>query len=329
MKHAQILLFIGKGGVGKTTCSVTTAVHLADKGCKVLLVSLDPAHNAGDALDCSLNDQKTSVTPMLDALEIDLETLIQGYLKQTSEMMRHTYRYLTVINLEKFFEMIRYSPGIEEQATLEALKNIIFQEAYHYDVIVFDTAPTGLTLRVLALPSLSMLWTQKLTGLRKKILDLRSSIAHIHGEQYLTVEGVQEKLATSEDDDSTMRELRQYHTEIERIRKTLTNPNLTSVAAVLNAEEMPLLETERAAEALKKFQIPLKLLIVNKVLRFEQTPPEFMRKMQQQEAIIARASQVFPQQTLLQATWQQEEPRGLEKLRQFCPEAAEFFMNLL
>ncbi len=329
MKHAHILLFIGKGGVGKTTCSVTTAVHLADKGYKVLLVSLDPAHNAGDALDCSLNDQKTSVTPTLEALEIDLETLIQRYLKQTSETMRHTYRYLTVINLEKFFEMIRYSPGIEEQATLEALKNIIFQEAYHYDVIVFDTAPTGLTLRVLALPSLSMLWTQKLTGLRKKILDLRSSIAHIHGQQYLTVEGVQEKLATSEDGDATMRELRQYHTEIERIRKTLTNPNLTSVVAVLNAEEMPLLETERAAEALKKFQIPLKLLIVNKVLRFEQTPPEFVRKIHQQEAIIARASRAFPQQTLLQAPWQPEEPRGLEKLRQFCPEAAAFFMNLL
>lgn len=329
MKHAHLLLFIGKGGVGKTTCSVTTALHLADKGFKVLLVSLDPAHNAGDALDCALTDQKTAVTPTLDALEIDLETLIQRYLKRTSDMMRHTYRYLTVINLEKLFDMIRYSPGIEEQATLEALKDIVFQEAYNYDVIVFDTAPTGLTLRVLALPSVSMLWIQKLTGLRKKILDLRSVIEHVHGEQYLTVDGVEEKLSTSEDEDSTIRELRTYHAEIERIRKTLSNPNLTSVAAVLNAEDMPLFETERAAEALKKFQIPLKLLIVNKVLRFKQVPSEFIRKIRKQDEILEQISQRFSKQTVLQAPWQQDEPRGLEKLRQFCPESAEFFMNLL
>ena len=329
MKHAHLLLFIGKGGVGKTTCSVTTALHLADKGFKVLVVSLDPAHNAGDALDCPLTDQKTAVTSHLDALEIDLETLIQRYLKRTSDMMRHTYRYLTVINLEKLFDMIRYSPGIEEQATLEAMKDIVFQEAYHYDVIVFDTAPTGLTLRVLALPSVSLLWINKLTGLRRKILDLRSVIEHVHGEQYLKVDGVEEKLPSSEDEDATMRELRGYHSELERIGKTLSNSNLTSVVAVLNAEEMPLLETERAAEALKKFQIPLKLLIVNKVLRFEQVPSEFMRKIQKQDEIIAKISHRFPRQTVLQAPWQQDEPCGLEKLRQFCPESAEFFMNLL
>ena len=328
MNHAKILLFIGKGGVGKTTCSVSTALNLADKGLKVLLVSLDPAHNAGDALECPLSDKKTSVTPSLDALEIDLETLIKRYLKHTSDTMQHTYRYLTVINLQKMFEVIRYSPGIEEHATLEALKDILLQHAEHYDVIIFDTAPTGLTLRVLALPSVSMLWIKKLSGIRKKILDLRSSIEHIHGEQVFNIDGIEEKLASDEEEDNTMQELRQYRSEIEQVQTVLTNPDITSVVAVLNAEDMPLLETERAAEVLKKFRVPLKLLVINKILRLQQVPPEFERKLKNQAAMIEKIHRSFPKHSILEAPWQQEEPQGLEKLRQFSSAPAEFFLKM-
>ena len=243
MKHAQIILFIGKGGVGKTTCSVATAVQLADRGKKVLLVSLDPAHNAGDALQQMLSAEKTSVTSELDALEINLEQLVNQYLAQTSKTMRHTYRHLTVMNLEKMFDVIRYSPGIEEHATLEALKDIIVREAGEYDAIIFDTAPTGLTLRVLALPSISMIWLEKLSHLRKKILGLRSSIAHIQGTQSMAVEGFEEPLAIDEEEDGTIQELYRYRQETQRILSVLTNPNLTSVVVVLNPEEMPFLET--------------------------------------------------------------------------------------
>ncbi|GAK52004.1 hypothetical arsA [Candidatus Moduliflexus flocculans] len=329
MKHAQILLFIGKGGVGKTTCSVTTAVHLADMGKRVLLVSLDPAHNAGDALDIPLSSAKKSVTPTLDALEIDLEQLIKRYLDHTSTQMRQTYRYLTVFNLEKFFDVIRYSPGIEEHATLEAMQEILLEEAGQYDAIIFDTAPTGLTLRVLALPTISTLWVEKLSGIRKNILQLRSSIANIHGPQFLRVEGVEEPLASEEKTDATMQELQKYHQDAQRIRQTLSNPNLTSVVAVLNPEDMPLFETIRAVEALKKFQIPLKLLLVNKILTLQDVPAELTRKIERQQEVLRKIRASFPKHPVIELPLLSEDPRGLDKLRHFTRDAAEHIASFV
>jgi len=329
MKHAQILLFIGKGGVGKTTCSVTTAVHLADMGKRVLLVSLDPAHNAGDALDIPLSSAKTAITPTLDALEIDLEHLIKRYLDHTSAKMRQTYRYLTVFNLDKFFDVIRYSPGIEEHATLEAMQEILFEDAGHYDAIIFDTAPTGLTLRVLALPSISTLWVEKLSGIRKNILHLRSSIAKIHGPQFLQVEGVEEPLASEEKTDATMQELHKYHQDAQRIRQTLSNPNLTSVVAVLNPEDMPLFETIRAVDTLKKFQIPLKVLLVNKVLTLEDVPAELTRKIERQQEVLRKIRASFPKHPALELPLLSEDPRGLDKLRHFPRNVAEHIASFV
>ena len=327
MAHAQNIFFIGKGGVGKTTCSVSTAVNLADLGKRVLLVSLDPAHNAGDALEVALSEKKVAITPTLDALEINVDRQIQRYLQRTAETLKHTYRYLTVINLDSLLDVIRHSPGIEEYATLEALHDIFAAEAAQYDMIIFDTAPTGLTLRVLALPSVSLLWIQKLSEIRKKILGLRSAVANIHGEQVFQIDGISETLATDTDTDQVMHELRRYRGEITHTQQILTDPNVTSVVAVLNAEDLPLLETQRVAETLQKFRIPLRLLIMNKILHFRQTPPEMETRLKKQHTLIQQTRRMFAEQTMIEAAWQPEEPRGLMRLRQFCPEVAEFFCN--
>ncbi|MEO2152480.1 MAG: ArsA family ATPase, partial [Thermococcus sp.] len=143
-----MLFFIGKGGVGKTTSSAATAVALAERGYRTLIVSLDPAHNLGDVFMVKLSDRPKKIAENLYASELDMEGLIKAYLKHLEESMKHTYRYLTVINLEKYFEVLRYSPGIEEYATLEAVREIL-ERGDEWDVIVFDTPPTGLTLRVL------------------------------------------------------------------------------------------------------------------------------------------------------------------------------------
>lgn len=329
MSHAKVLFFIGKGGVGKTTCSVATAVNLAEMGYRVLLVSLDPAHNAGDAFNIKLSEQKTTILPTLDAIESDLEHQTSLYLHRTADTLKHRYRYLTVLNLDKLMDVIRYSPGIEEYATLEVLHTILAAEAASYDVIIFDTAPTGQTLRVLALPTVSILWTQKLADIRKKILNLRFAVEKIHGPQVLQVEGIEEPLSTDAKTDEVMRELRQYRDEITHIRSVLTNPAITSVIAVLHAEDLPLLETQRAADTLKKFNIPLQLLILNKIFRLEHTPPELVSRLKKQQTIIEQVQAHFSDQTILEVPWQSEEPRGLANLRTFCPASAEFFHQQL
>ena len=328
MKHAQLIFFIGKGGVGKTTCSVATAVNLAQQGMHVLLVSLDPAHNTGDALQVTLGDQKTTVTPTLDALEIDLEQQIQRYLQQTSNLMKHTYKHVTVLNLEHFFDVLRYSPGIEEHATFEALKEIIVRDAAHYDAIIFDTAPTGQTLRVLALPSVSLAWTEKLIHLRQRILHLRGAIEHIHGD-HVWANDHGEKLAAHVAEDHTIQELYRSQAELREMHDLMSNPALTTITAVLNAEDLPLLETQRAAATLKKFQLPLKMLVINKVFQREHLPAEFERKQRQQQDVIARIHQAFKHEMIVEAPWQQEEPRGLGVLAEFGGASARALQELL
>ncbi|WP_297474944.1 ArsA family ATPase, partial [Thermococcus sp.] len=261
----RTVFVIGKGGVGKTTTSAALSVALAKRGYKTLIVSLDPAHNLGDVFMEKLSDRPKKLMENLHASELDMEKLIKGYLKHLENNLRNMYRYLTVINLEKYFEVLSYSPGIEEYATLEAIRNILL-EGEKWDVIVFDTPPTGLTLRVLALPGISLIWADKLMEIRRKILDRRRMVAKIQGDQKFVVDGQEFALPKDEEEDPVMKELKKYREEVKFVEDVITDPKRTSVIAVMNPEMLPLYETQRAYESLKKFRVPFNMIVVNKVI---------------------------------------------------------------
>ncbi|MCD6373232.1 MAG: ArsA family ATPase [Thermococcus sp.] len=313
-KGYRVVFFIGKGGVGKTTSSAAAAIALTERGYKTLIVSLDPAHNLGDVLMENLSDKPKKVTENLYAAELDMEKLIRAYLKRLEESMKHTYRYLTVINLEKYFEVLSFSPGIEEYATLEAMREIL-AKGDEWDVIVFDTPPTGLTLRVLALPKISLIWTDKLIEIRRAILDRRTAIANIHGEQEFVVEGKKFKLPTREEEDAVMKELKAYREEVAFVESVLTDPEKTSVVAVMNPEMLPLYETERAYESLRKFKVPFNVIIMNKVLELKAEVPELAAKIKAQERVLEEVSRKFEGIEIVKVPILPEEPRGLESLR--------------
>jgi len=313
-KGYRVVFFIGKGGVGKTTSSAAAAIPLAEKGYKTLIVSLDPAHNLGDVLMEKLSDKPKKIAENLYAAELNMEKLINAYLKRLEESMKHTYRYLTVINLEKYFEVLSFSPGIEEYATLEAIREIL-TNGDEWDIIVFDTPPTGLTLRVLALPKISLIWTDKLVEIRRAILDRRAAIANIHGEQEFTVEGEKFKLPTREEEDAVMKELKAYREEVAFVESVLTDPEKTSVVAVMNPEMLPLYETERAYESLRKFKVPFNMIIMNKVLELKAEVPELAAKIKAQERVLDEVSRRFKGIEIVKVPTLPEEPRGLESLR--------------
>ena len=309
----RVLFFIGKGGVGKTTSSAAVSVALAKKGYKTLIVSIDPAHNLGDVFEVKLNDKPKAIAENLYAMELDMEKLIKAYLKQLEKNLKHMYRYLTVINLEKYFEVLSFSPGIEEYATLEAIREIL-QKGDEWDVIVFDTPPTGLTLRVLALPEIALIWTEKLIEIRKKILEKRRAIENIQGERKFVIEGEEYKLPSKEEEDPVMKELKQYKAEISFVRNVVTNPKKTSVVAVMNPEMLPLYETERAYEALRKFKIPLNLIVVNKVIELEEEVPRIKVKMEAQRKVLGEIGEKFRGIDIVTVPMFEEEPRGLNWL---------------
>jgi len=310
----RVLFVIGKGGVGKTTMSASLSVALAERGYKTLIVSLDPAHNLGDVFMTELNDRPRQLEENLYAMELDMEKLIKSYLKHLEDRMRNMYRYLTVINLEKYFEVLSFSPGIEEYATLEAIRDIL-KGGSEWDIIVFDTPPTGLTLRVLALPRVSLLWVEKLSELRAKILDRRRMIEKVQGQRKFIVDGKEMVLPSRAEEDPVMKELKAYRGEIEFVNSIVTDPDKTSVVAVMNPEMLPLYETERAYETLKKFRIPMKLVVINKVIELEEDIPKLRVKIEAQRKVLEKVKERFSGLERVEIPMFEEEPRGMEWLR--------------
>ncbi|WP_297436303.1 ArsA family ATPase [Thermococcus sp.] len=310
----RVIFVIGKGGVGKTTTSASISIALAERGYKTLVVSLDPAHNLGDVFMEKLRDKPKKLSENLYASELDMEKLIEGYLKHLEKNLKNMYRYLTVINLEKYFEVLSYSPGIEEYATLEAVREIL-NENSQWDIIVFDTPPTGLTLRVLALPRISLIWTDKLIEIRRKILQRRNAVVKIKGEQTYNIDGREYRLPKEEGEDPVMKELLSYRSDVELVERIITDPEKTSVVAVMNPEMLPLYETERAAESLRKFKIPLNLVVVNKVITLREEIPELRVKMDAQKAVLSEIDRKFKGIEVMKIPMFAEEPRGLEWLR--------------
>ncbi|MDV3104360.1 ArsA family ATPase [Thermococcus waiotapuensis] len=313
-KGYRVLFVIGKGGVGKTTTSASIAAALAEKGYKTLIVSLDPAHNLGDVFMIKLGDRPKKLAENLYASELDMEKLIKDYLGHLEKNLKHAYRYLTVINLEKYFQVLSYSPGIEEYATLEAIKDILMK-GDEWDVIVFDTPPTGLTLRVLALPRISLIWADKLIDIRRKILEKRAAIANIQGPLKFKMGEEEAELPTEESRDEVMKELKKYRSEVQFVDDVITDPDKTSVVAVMNPEALPLYETIRARDALKKFGVPFRLIVVNKVINVSGEIPELKVKLDAQKKVMEQIEEEFRGMEVLKIPMFAEEPRGMEWLR--------------
>ena len=103
----KVYFFLGKGGVGKTTISAAFGTGLSKNGHKVIVVSIDPAHNLGDAFDTTLSNRELKINENLYAVEIDIEKMTREYLDELSKKMQHTYRYLTAMNLDRYFNILR------------------------------------------------------------------------------------------------------------------------------------------------------------------------------------------------------------------------------
>ncbi|MFC2008548.1 ArsA family ATPase [Chloroflexota bacterium] len=259
-----VVYSIGKGGVGKTTCAAALALH-ASRSFRTLVVSLDPAHNLGDVLANRLTEKPREVSRNLWASEVNMEAAINRYLKESSEKLRQMYSYLKVINMEGYLDAIRMSPGIEEYATLQAIEEILGSVEGRYDLIVMDTPPTGLTLRVLALPQVSLMWGERIGRLREEILHKRQVMNNIHGERRLVLDGQEHEMPSDEKTDPVMKELDKYTSRMRGLARLQSDAHRSRVMPVMNPDRLSLFETRRALESLEKLRMSVGPIIVNKV----------------------------------------------------------------
>lgn len=313
----HIYFFVGKGGVGKTTCAAAYSIVLANSGLKTLIVSLDPAHNLGDVFNYKLGETPLEIIDKLYAVEVDFDKTVKDHLKELTSKVKDIYGYLKVLNLDKYIDILRHSPGIEEYAILEKIIDIVQTNIKQkkYDVIVFDTPPTGLTIRIMALPSVSMLWIRKLIELRIAILDRRKILERIRGEKLKTIiSGKELALPSSIEDDPIYRELIRINKRIELINNVFINPRNTSVFIVVNPETLPILEAYRAYGFLTRLGIPVKALIVNKVLKLSTPPKELEVKMREQDKASNLIDKLFKGMKIVRIPLLVKEPTGIKNL---------------
>ena len=254
----KILFFTGKGGVGKSTISAASAWQLSRKY-RVLIVSLDPAHNLGDVFGVVLNHKKQRFTDSLYLKEVNLKKLCREYLQREISVFTDTYRYLQTINLDNYFSVLKYSPGIEEYALLTSIEDTLRSER-DFDYIVFDTPPTGLTLRFLALPWITITWIDRLIKIRRDILEKRHTIYRIRG----ILDDKETILSYDENDDDILKRLKTLNGNYQALSSVLQGKDC-GIVLVYNPDTLSLKESKRLIDGLRELKLPLRLLINNKV----------------------------------------------------------------
>lgn len=253
----KIHFFIGKGGVGKSTASALTALFFAAAGRETLLVSMDPAHNQRDIFETDFSEKPRNVNPRLAVQEVDTDGWIARYLKQTREHIRKTYVYESAFNLQDHFKVLQFSPGLEEYALVLAFENVLHRFD-HKDVIIFDMAPTALTLRFFSLPSITLLWLDELLKLRNRICEKKEIISRVRiGSFEKETDRVKAKLQT----------LINSHTHLrEHFQAATTRINL-----VVNNDRLSVSEAVRIRRRLAGIGMGIDRVVVNKVKPGEPT----------------------------------------------------------
>jgi arsenite-transporting ATPase len=262
-----ILFLSGKGGVGKTTVAALVALSAARAGSRTLLVSIDPAHNLRDVFDIRLPASGIrTLAPMLDVLEIDPESECRRYINGVKSNMRSLVRSDMVEEAERQLDLAALAPGATEAAMLERVMRVLLDERDCYDRVIFDTSPTGHTLRLLAMPEMMTIWVSSLVRRRRK--------HNLDRSRWLG----QEESA----DDAIVQLLHRRHDRLAATRDLLEDPRLTAFAFVLLPEALPIAETRRGIEELKAVRLGVSALVINQLLPEYVTEPFFHRRLERQ-----------------------------------------------
>ena len=317
----RVLLIGGKGGVGKTTTSSALAVLAAERGKKVLLVSTDPAHSLADAFDRDIGDNITRLAPNLDGLELDPDREVEHHLAKVTAQLKRFTRPEMFGEIERQMRLTRQSPGAQEAAMLERIANVIELGLNQYDLVIFDTAPTGHTLRLLSLPEAMAAWTQGLLNANKRSEKLGDVLGHLTPKAGRDIDSPlddpnQHATAGMDERNKAITEtLLARQRLLQRTREVLTDASRTALLFVLTPEKLPILETGRAVQSLQQEKLPLAGLVVNRILP-DSADGDFLAARRAQEKVhLAQIEQDFAKLPRYKVPLQATDIQGLSALQ--------------
>jgi len=248
----RILFFGGKGGVGKTTCAAAVALAASREGQRVLLVSTDPAHSTSDIFEQRFSREEREILPNLHGLEIDAEFEAGRYIAEVKEQVAKMFSPAMVGAASRQIDLAAAMPGVGDVALFDRLTTIVAARNSSYDLVVFDTAPTGHTVRLLQMPEMLGTWIDALTAQRRRAVERDAAIRDDDGGE--------------NEPDPIVAALERRRDRLDSVRRRLVEHRDTSFVLVLVPERLPIEETSRAAAALAEAGIEVGAVIVNRVL---------------------------------------------------------------
>jgi arsenite/tail-anchored protein-transporting ATPase len=293
---SKLILFGGKGGVGKTTTSAATAVWAAEHGFKTLIVSSDPAHSTSDSFEQEIGKEPTPINGVenLYAMEINPEEELTEFLPDLGASMERPLKLMGIDDLDVKQEDLLF-PGLDEALAFDKL--LTYVESPYYDLIVFDTAPTGHTLRFLSLPELLDSWLVKVLKFKVQIARVKNLIT---GKK-----------------DTSLEDIKKLKKRVEHVRRVLQNKDIASFNIVTIPEQMGIMESKRAMEQIREYGIHVHSIIINHIFPEDSDCGFCKARRRVQNKYIKMAKQLAKEQDLemAQLTIMKEEVKGVKMLK--------------
>jgi arsenite-transporting ATPase len=299
----RVILFTGKGGVGKTTVAAATAVRSAREGKRTLIMSTDPAHSLADAFEVTIGDVPNLIIDNLWAQQIDAQGRLEDNWREIQDYMVQVMNWAGTDTLQA--EELTVIPGIDEIFALIDVKTHV--ESGSYDVVIVDCAPTAETLRLLSLPDIMNWYIERIFPVQRRVVRMVRPL--VSRTTNLPIAG-----------DKVFAAVERLHHNLEAVRRILADETMSSVRLVLNPEKMVIAEARRTYTYLGLFGYRVDAVIVNRILPSDVTDPYFGKWKDIQAEHLATVHESFEPVPILESRLFDREMVGVRLLEEMAAE---------
>jgi arsenite-transporting ATPase len=298
---SRVLLFTGKGGVGKTTTAAATALRCADDGLRTIVLSTDPAHSLADSFDVPLGPLPVEVVPNLFGQQLDAQDRLEDAWSDIQGYLLEVFAWAGLDGIEA--EELSVLPGLDEVFALADIRE--HAESGQWDVVVVDCAPTAETLRLLSLPEILAWYMDRIFPTARKVSGLVSPV--LNRVTSLPAPG-----------DAVFGSLARFYARLAGVRELLTDAKRTSVRLVVNPERMVIAEAKRTYTYLSLFGYRVDGVVANRLLSDDITDPWFDAWKQAQREHLTVIDEGFAPLPILRVELAPAELVGVDRLRSFA-----------
>jgi arsenite-transporting ATPase len=296
----RILLFTGKGGVGKTTVAASTALRAAESGLRTVVLSTDPAHSLADSFATPLASVPTPISPNLWGQQLDATERMEEIWSEIQSYVMEVLGWAGVDAIEA--EELSVVPGLDEIFGLSDIK--AYAESGRWDLVVVDCAPTAETIRFLSLPDILSWYMHRVFPAERKIARVVRPV--LSRMTALPIPG-----------DDVFAATRRFYDRLDGVRELLTDAGRTSVRLVVNPERMVIAEARRTATYLALFGYSVDAVVANRLLPDAITDPWFKAWKETHAEHLTAIETGFAPVPVLKADLAADELVGIERLRAF------------